>query len=655
VKRVISSISLFTLLLSIPIPIFAQKEDLTLDEVVVTATRDVEEIRKVAANVTVITREEIEQSNARTTVDLMRDEVGLVVRDFYGTGKSASVDIRGFGETAPLNTLVLIDGRRVNEVDLSGVDWTQISLNQIERIEIVRGAGSVLYGDNAVGGVINIITKKPDKPFSAQAEGVVGSYGSGSAAGSVGGKWGPLSAMMNVNYSTTDGYRDNGFLRAKNLGGSFIYDVSKDLSFNFSGNLHSDDAGYPGGLPEPLYDQDRKSTLGPNDKAKTDDVYGLLGVKAKLWDVGRVEADFSYRHREVDDSFPSFFFEDERRLGTWGLTPRYILERPLLNHSNKLTVGMDLYRSDLNADSQSAFAGANRLEVKKKSAGVYALDELSVLENLILSLGYRHEWVDYDLLQGTPRAEDKTKDNEPAYSASLSYLYGKKSSAFVSAKRSFRFPVSDELIQFFPTFQINPSIQPQTGYHYEAGVRHAFSDTVEANMTLFWIDMKDEIFFNPATFSNENYPETRRQGAEVGLNVRPLPWLSTWGNYSYIKPVLRGGSFSGNDIPGVPRNKGSAGSKIDIGKGFLFDARVTYVGRRYLISDFGNTVDRMDGYSTVDTKLTYSWKGLRAFVGINNLFNEKYEDWAVTNAAGTTQLFYAAPERNFFGGISYSF
>ena len=100
--------------------------------------------------------------------------MGVVVRDFYGTGKTASVDIRGFGETAPLNVLVLVDGRRVNEIDLSGTDWTQIPIDQIERIEIVRGAGSVLYGDNAVGGVINIITKKPDKPFSARVEGVVG-------------------------------------------------------------------------------------------------------------------------------------------------------------------------------------------------------------------------------------------------------------------------------------------------------------------------------------------------------------------------------------------------------------------------------------------------------------------------------------------------
>ena len=149
----------------IPFQLFAQEKEVTLEEVVVTATRDAEEIRKIPANVTVITKEEIEQTHARTVVDVLRDKVDVVVTDFYGNGKSSAVDIRGFGETGPLNTLVLVDGRRVNEIDLSGVDWSQIPLDQVERIEIVRGAGSVLYGDNAVGGVINIITKKPEKSF----------------------------------------------------------------------------------------------------------------------------------------------------------------------------------------------------------------------------------------------------------------------------------------------------------------------------------------------------------------------------------------------------------------------------------------------------------------------------------------------------------
>jgi len=641
----------------------AEENEVTLQEVVVTATRDVQEVRKVAANVTVITKEEIERSNVQTVVDLMRTEVGTVVRDFYGTGKTASLDIRGFGETGPLNTLVLVDGRRVNEIDLSGVDWTQIPLDQIERIEVVRGAGSVLYGDNAVGGVINIITKKPEKPFSGKVEGQVGSYQFNKEGGSVSGKWGPLSGVLSAGYNATEGYRENGFLRAKDVGGKLIYELNRDISLNFSGAFHKDDAGLPGGLTEAdMNNLGRRATLTPDNEASTEDGYGTIGMKVKLWDWGRMETDLSYRHREVENflDFPATFYtyQDERHLTTWGLTPKYILEKTLGNHFNKLTLGLDFYRSTSVVDSDSVFFGfpsPNRSEIRKRSTGLYILDEFYILDNLIFSPGYRHEWVTYDIFQRTPRAKDETTDREPAYSLSLDYLFAKRSSAFFSLKRSFRFPVSDELILVFPDFKVNPLIKPQTGYHYEVGVRHSFIEQVEANLTLFWVDLHDEIFFNPATFTNENYPKTQRQGLEVGVKARPLEWVSLWGNYAYIRPRLRGGNFSGSDIPGVPRHKGAVGMDLSIWKGFQLNSRANFVGSRYLISDFANRVDKLDGYTTVDAKLSYLWKGVDAFVGVNNLFNRKYSEWAVTNAAGTTQLFYPSTVRNYLCGVSYTF
>ena len=652
-KRFISGITFFVLI-SVPFSLYAQNDEVTLEEVVVTATRDVEEIRKVPANVTVIPKEEIERSYAKTVIDVLRDKVDVMVTDFYGTGKSASVDIRGFGETGALNTLVLVDGRRVNEIDLSGVDWSQIPLDQVERIEIVRGPGSVLYGDNAVGGVINIITKKPEKPFSANAEVAGGSYGYNKESASVSGKWGPLSAILNASHNSTEGYRENGFLRAQDVGGKLIYDLNENISFNFSGGFHADDTGLPGGLPENIYRFHRRAARAPDDHAKTDDGYGVLGVKAKLWDLGRIEADLSYRHREVEDFFVSYNFKDKRDLSTWGVTPKYILEKRLWNFHNKLTVGLDFYRSDSAVDSESAFFGPNRLEVTKESIGLYALDEFSILQNLILSLGFRNEWVTFDLFQETPRAKDKARDHEPAYNLSLDYLFGKKSSAFLSFKRSFRFPVSDELIQFFPTFQVNPQIRPQTGYHYEAGIRHAFTDQIEGNLTLFWVDLRNEIFFNPLTYSNGNLPKTRRQGVEVGVKARPLSWLTVWANYAYIRPFIRGDQFSGNEIPGVPRHKGSVGTDFDLGRGFLLNARANVFGSRLFISDFANKVERLDGYYTFDMKLSYAWKGLKAFVGINNITNQKYAEFGVVDAAGA-QFFYPSPGRNFNGGISYTF
>ncbi len=649
-KHFISVLSSLTLFVFFPFSLFAQEKGVTLEEVVVTATRDIQEIRKIPANVTVITKEEIEQSNSQTTIDLIRDEVGVAVRDYYGTGKKASVDIRGFGETGILNTLVLVDGRRVNEIDLSGVDWTQIPLDQVERIEILRGAGSVLYGDNAVGGVINIITKKPEKPLSVEGEMVLGSYDYHKEHGSVSGKWGPLSAIFNAGYNATEGYRENGFLRAKDVGGKLIYQLNNNISFNLSGAFHRDDAGLPGGLNKTTYQQHRQATLHPDDRVETDDEYVDLGLKAKLWNVGRIEADLSYRDREVASFFPSFFFEDKRNLNTWGLTPRYILETPLGIFPNKLTAGLDFYNSD-----SVVFSGSNRTEVTKKSTGLYLLDELSLFTRLIFSFGYRQEWVAYDIFQETPRVKDKTRDEEPAYSLSLDYLFGEKSSAFLSFKRSFRFPVSDELTQSYPIFQVNPLMKPQTGDHYEVGVRHFFNDQIEANLTLFRMDLDDEIFFNPTTFANENYPKTRRQGFELGLKVKPMPWLFIWGNYAYTQPLLRGNFFSGNDIPGVPRNKGSIGADVHLGKGFLINTRANLIGSRYFISDWANQVEKLGGYYTVDTKLSYSWKGLKAFVGANNLFDQKYAEYAVTNATGTSLSYYSSPERNFFGGISYTF
>lgn len=668
-KNSFNIILCLVLLLFIPFTPLAQEKEVTLEEVVVTGTRDVQEIRKIPANVTVITRQEIERSYAGTTVDLLRSQTGVVVNDLRGTGKSVFMDIRGFGEIGPLNVLVLVDGRRVNEIDLSGVDWSQIPLEQIERIEILRGSGSVLYGDNAAAGVINIITKRPQKPLSLEAGISGGSYHYNSENASVSGKWGPFSAILNAGYKATEGYRDNGFLRAKDAGGRLIYDVDDRLSFNLSGNFHKDDTGLPGNLTrEQIHTLGRQATDAPLDRAETDDMYGAVGMKARLGDPGRIEAEISYRHREVSTFFfdplsqPSF--DDRRNLTTWGFTPRYFFERPVWNHANKLTLGIDFYKSDSVIFSNSAFSDPpqNQSEVAKKSTGVYLLDEFSILENFILSLGYRHEWVTFDLSQETPDSKDKSRDNKAAWNAGLDYFYDKKSSAFLSVKRSFRFPVTDELIEFIfdpvnffqvTEVRLNPSIKTQTGLHYEAGIRHAFTDQTEGNVTFFQIDTEDEIFYNPVTFRNENYPETRRQGVEAGATFRPFQRLSLWGNYSYMRPRLRKGLFSGNDIPFVPRHKAATGADIHLGKGFVFNTRFNFIASRYLISDFENSTDKLDKFYTVDARFSYAYKGVKAFVGVNNLFNRKYYEFG--SFVGGTQFFSPSPERNWLAGVSYTF
>ena len=189
-----------------------------LDEVVITGTRTEEKVEKIPANITVIDKKRIEDSNAKNISDVLRSEEGIVVRDLIGNGKTAIVDLRGFGEAAASNTLGLLDGRRVNAIDLSGTDWTQIPLDQVERIEIKRGTGSVLYGDNAVGGVINIITKTPSEQWAFSAGSTFGSYSRNKDQFSISGGHGKIAGSLFGSYDASQGYRDNNELRVKDVG-----------------------------------------------------------------------------------------------------------------------------------------------------------------------------------------------------------------------------------------------------------------------------------------------------------------------------------------------------------------------------------------------------------------------------------------------------
>ena len=374
-------------------------EPIEMETVVVTGTRNEQQVKNIPANVTVIDQEDIKNSTARTVVELLRGEQSIVVRDTSGNGKNASVDMRGFGESAAGNSLILIDGRRVNAIDLSGVDWLQIPLDQVERVEIVRGTGSVLYGDNAVGGVINIITKLPSEKISVQAGTVFGSYGHHKQQASLSGSQGPIGAALFVSYDSTNGYRENAGLRAKDIGGKIIYDATDVLTFRLNGSYHADTYGWPGSLTAAQVRADRTASNTPLDEAQTRDGYLSFGMDADFQQLGRFSSEISYRQRSTESRFVDTFggtFTTDSEIDTWGFTPRYTLDAELAGHANTLIIGTDLYWTD--QDSASFYFGpSSRASVDRNSLGAYVSNEFSLLDNLILSAGARRERVRYDL------------------------------------------------------------------------------------------------------------------------------------------------------------------------------------------------------------------------------------------------------------------
>jgi iron complex outermembrane recepter protein len=644
-----------------------------MEEVVVTGTRFEEEVKKVPANVSVINEEDIINSNAQNIVDILKTEEGISVRDKLGNGKGAEVDLRGFGEAASYNVLVLVDGRRVNEIDLSGVDWSQLPVEIIDRIEIIRGTGSVLYGDNAVGGVINIITKIPSEKFQGSVDLIAGSYGRNKERASISGGYKDVTANLFASYDATNGYRPENGLIAKNVGGRVVYNPSETLSIDFSGSYHADDFDLPGHLTEAQYLADRTMTAFPLDEGSSEDYYLKTGIDLYLEGIGNIVGDIAYRKRDNEAIFPDpsgvFPQATKYKNETISITPRYINDMSIMDHTNTLITGADLYWTEQRGDSfggyyipttnLTGFANTDR-----DSFGIYISDEFSILKNLILTTGVRYERVKYtfdqeDLSMGLGPLNTNVKKDESVYNLGLSYLYNEKSSVFVRTNRSVRFPLTDEVSYIdWSTFIIsaNTNLKPQLGIHYEAGVNHFFNDKISGSFTLFRAELENEIFYNPLTYSNENHPETLHEGFEAGIKGEFFGWLTLYGNYTYVEAEFKKNPYKNNSVPAVPNNRMNFGLCIkNLIDGMVLTADYNYTGSKYAISDQANAFGEVDSYYTLNSKVSYQWKSVNAFFGVNNITNQEYSAYEVMDTFLTTRNFYPAPKRNWTAGLNMKF
>jgi|WetSurMetagenome_2_1015567.scaffolds.fasta_scaffold00246_15 iron complex outermembrane recepter protein len=635
--------------------LFAAEEAATLEEMVVTASRFEEKLTNVPANVTVINEERIRNSAARNIPDILRSEPGVNVSDTTGNGRYYTVDLRGFGETGQVNTLVLVDGMRVTNVDLSGTDWALIPLDRVQRIEIIRGGrGAVLYGDNASGGVINIITKDGGDKIRAGVETAAGSYNTYSVKAFAGGS--PVSTMpfyVTGNYLRTDGYRDNSGLDAKDVGLNVNYLGIKDLRINIATGYHQDYNRMPGALTKSDLSSgiNRTATKTPNDYAKIEDYY--LRVTPEYFIANNIsfKMDMSYRNR----TNTYYYYNGGYYLATSGLrtvafSPRATIKNETAkNVSNNLVVGADYQWSSNDIRSTSDYGyGVSMGEDKfrKKNYGLYLHDEAAIYKKLFLSAGYRWDRADYTF---SPSEPHNSAMESNAWTAGLNYKYLDKSYAYLSYSKSFRNPVLDEFYSYDPLTWakvINTSLKKQTSDSYEIGTRFYFKDDIYAHINLFRTDTRNEIFYNPAG-SNENMPGmTRRTGLEFSFSAKVTGDMVLRGSYTYTDAEIRDGMYGGKQVPNVPEHKVGLEGQYSPFKGFTIVLDGTYVGERPFISDFSNAYPKQADYVLVNNRYQYKWKNYTVFMNINNLFNQKYSEYGTYGVN-----LWPSPGINFMGGV----
>jgi iron complex outermembrane receptor protein len=636
----------------------AEEETLKVDEIVVTATRYEEALTSVPAHVTVITEEKIENSTAQNIPDLLRTEVGIQVNDIAGNRRTINVDIRGFGETAPANTLVLVDGRRVNQADLSGTDWTQIPLERIQKIEIIRGGrGSVLYGDNATGGVINIITKEGEE-FKPEVKLSMGSYDTYKGAAHLSGKKDKLSYSLSGSASSSDGYRDNSDGEAKDLGANLRYSLADFLKFHFSSGYHNDKTGLPGALQESDFAKglSRTETVHPDDFADVEDYYIKGGPELYFLDDSMAKIELSYRKRNSASFASSTFFESrlDDEIKTFEITPQFLLKNTMKNIASTLTLGFDYQKAEKNVLSDFVFFGVpstGEFRLEKKSHGYYIHEEVNASDTLYLSGGYRHDKAEFNF---SPSAPDHTTMDEDLFTAGINYHFSGKSYAYFSYAKSFRYPLLDEIFSFNNT--INTNLLPQKTNDYEIGMRHYLSNRFYTHVNLFRINTENEIFFNRSTFMNENLEgKTRRDGIEISFHALPYEWLTFNGSYTYMDTEIKEGTFEDSEVPNIPDYKATFETTFFPFNDFAVTLNGIYIGERIFISDFENIFGNQEDYLVINGKIKYRWQLFTAFLDINNITNEEYSEYGVIGGSPAERAFYPSPKTNFLAGVSVEF
>jgi iron complex outermembrane receptor protein len=636
----------------------AEDYSVKLDEIIVSASRYQENIRTVPANVTVITAENIKNSTARNIPDLLRSQAGIHVNDITGNGRSFSVDLRGFGASAATNTLVLVDGRRVNQPDLSGTDWSLISLDRVQRIEIIRGGrGSVLYGDNASGGVINIITKQ-GKKFEAVAEIMAGSYDTLDTSASVSSSTEKFSYALSGRYAESDGYRDNSETEYKDMGGNLTWFVTDHLDIDFSSDYHKDNARLPGSIlkSELSAGVSRTDSLTPRNFADVEDYYFKAVPRIYFLTDSLFKTDISYRKRSsvFDITYSGGTFLGDTDIKTMVMAPQLIIKENIFNRNNTLTIGFDYEKAKEDITNTSDFFGSRTVgtfDLEKENTAYYIYDEFKPFEPMALSAGFRYDRARFEFDPGTP---DHVTLDEKLYNAGINYNYYKNSYAYFGYARSFRYPVLDEFFNF-STNAVDTELTSQTSNDYELGFRHYLTDNFFVHANVFHMDTRDEIFFNVLTYSNENLDgKTRRQGLELVIS-KTFNGIKLEGTYSYTDAEIRSGRFSGKQIPNVAEHQAGANAEFSLGDNFTIALNSVYVGERPFDGDFANEFDDQEDYILVNAKLKYQLKKYVGFINLNNITNEKYSEYGVISGFPSEEAFYPSPRFNFVAGISAEF
>jgi len=614
----------------------------------------------IPAATTVISADEIAESGASNLYELISTINGIQVSDSSSGGGNARIDMRGFGETSQSNVAILINNQKINTTtDATVWNLHAINLDNIERIEIIRGSSGVLYGSQAVGGLINIITKYTvgDSTSIKQS---FGSYNTSETSVDLirskknTGSSDKLSTHINAYKKKSDGYRDNNALNVERLDLGVKFNQGDKIT---SINIQSlkDYLQTPGALTASEVEANRKQSfydpttpegfLGDFTENKTQTL--TANHKHKLNPTTNL--DISSRYQKVARTFKT---GGRGYTGTQYNQDKWSLElNPHLTTASKL--GLTSYGLDLTSSSYTLSTGQGN---DQQIYAAYIQQETQVSKPLSATYGARYSKVFNDLYTtsvSAPYTVTRGKPNESFLikSIGLNYSANDQFRFFARADENFRFAKVDE----HTNVQSGIGLKNQSGISYELGGDFK-ANNLKINAVLSRLKLENEItsyLDSWGTPINMNLDKTTKDSLQVNLEFSPRTELVIHGGAEFIDAQITGGVHDRSKTPGVAEKTFNLSATWHQNNKTTHSLTSKWIGEQFLTTDFNNDRPKLDSYKIFNYNFNHKIEDWNIGLRIENLTNEKYISFGAT--AYGSDGYYSAPERNFMLTAKYTF
>lgn len=634
--------SALSLAIASAFPAHSQTE---LKEVLVTATRFEESARAAPYSVSVIEANEIRASGASSVNEAISRLLGIPASLDTSGGGNASLDLRGFGGTADRNQVVVVDGRRLRLDDLSATNLAVVPIETIERIEVIRGSGTVQYGEGATGGVI-VITTKAGKGVERRNNATLGARAGSNAlreayasATLAAGEW---SVDVAGKDSKANGHRDNFASTNNNLQATVQW--SNDwLRLGATSGRQMVQSGWPGSLTAVQYAADPRQASSMVDFGTSKTEQAGVFVQADFGD-WELAADVGTQAKTVRNY--AWGSAADNNIATVNGNVRARHSAQFGAASNATVLGLDTAQWS-NLVLASGYYTPGTLSDAQSSA-VYFTDDLVLASGRThLNVGVRSEAVNKKRSGSLQRASDRPV----AWNLGVNQALTQAVRTYARIGNSYRLPTADEY-----TFIVSGSpLQTQTSRDLELGLRGNWGASL---LELRWYrhELQNELGYDPTangpsgagSGANVNFDPTRHQGLELEFKHALNAQWALRGSAVVREAKFVSGPYAGNNVKLVSPRTVVVGARWKPAIAHSIDASLNWVDR-YAV-DFQNTCS-VPSYTTADMRYAYATKAWEWSLGVKNLTDRKYFTYAYDCNAGVTGGIYPEAGRTLVLGL----